>query len=136
MFEFFDLTTSQAAREEKPSCAHTRARSLTGDGPHVPLVAAAADLRAAAILPSGSPMARRATDSSARGPEERCVPRHKVMDAGRRLASDRLDIVRQAIIAVGGMEVGHGQQMLENVIRQLAAAQLLVPPLLQGDIHI
>ena len=81
-------------------------------------------------------MARGTTGSSALCPEERRVTRHKVTDAGRRPAGDRLDIVCKAIIAVGGMEAGHGQQVLEDMLRQLAAAQLLVPPLLQGHIHI
>jgi hypothetical protein len=54
----------------------------------------------------------------------KCVtsPSHKVPDAGRRPAGDRLDIVRQAIIAVGGMEAGHSQQVLEDMVRPLAAA--------------
>src|SRR5215468_6215596 len=81
------------------------------------------------------PCQKRSLDS-ALGPKHRGVSRHKIPDAGRRPADDRLDIVCEAIVAVGGMETGHSQQMLEHVVWQLAAAQLLVPPLLQGHIHI
>jgi hypothetical protein len=34
------------------------------------------------------------------------------------------------------MEAGHGQQVLEDMVRQIAAAKLLVSPLLQWHINI
>jgi len=47
-----------------------------------------------------------------------------------------LDIVREAIISIGGMESGHSEQVLKKMVRQIAAAKLLVPPLFQRDINI
>jgi len=38
--------------------------------------------------------------------------------------------MRQTIITVGGMEAGHGQEMFEHMVGQVAAAQLVVAPLL------
>ena len=64
------------------------------------------------------------------------MPRYKVTDAGRRPACDRLDIVSQTIITVGGMEVGHRHQVLEEMVRQIAAAKLLVPLFFQWHIDI
>src|SRR5262249_6583283 len=49
---------------------------------------------------------------------------------------DRFDIVRETIISIGGMEAGHGKQVLKNMVWQIAAAKLLVPPLFQWDINI
>jgi hypothetical protein len=49
---------------------------------------------------------------------------------------DRFDIVRESIISIGGMETGHGEQVLKNMVGQIAAAKLLVPPLFQWDINI
>src|SRR5262245_60084016 len=113
----------QAAREATPSCALTGARTWTGA---VPLVVPAADRRAGASLPSGRSMARRATGAGALGSEHRGVSRHTILDAGRRPAYARLDIVCEAILPIGGMEAGQGQQRLAHVVRQLAAAQRLV----------
>jgi hypothetical protein len=52
------------------------------------------------------------SDRGVRCIEERGVLSHKVTNAGRRSAGDRFDIVREAIIPIGGMELGHGQHML------------------------
>ena len=62
--------------------------------------------------------------------------RGKVTDTRRRPSCDRLDIVRETIIAIGGVEAGHGQEVLEDMLGQIAAVQLLVPPLLQWYIDI
>jgi hypothetical protein len=60
------------------------------------------------------------------------VTRNIVSGARGGPSCDRLDIVCKTIIAVGGMESRHCQQMLEDMVRQIATAKLLVPPLLQG----
>ncbi len=62
--------------------------------------------------------------------EQLGVMRHKLTDAGCGPSCDRLDIVGETIITVGGVEARHGQQVLENMVRQIAAAKLLVSPLL------
>jgi hypothetical protein len=64
------------------------------------------------------------------------VTGHKVTHACRGPSDDRLDIVRETIIPVGGMEAGHSQQVLEDMVRQIAAAQFLVSPLLQWHLDI
>src|SRR5262249_41976441 len=76
------------------------------------------------VMVSGNDGATSASGSGARGPEERGVLSHKVTDAGRRSAGDRLDIVREAIIPIGGMELGHGQHMRQDIVRQVAEARL------------
>ena len=62
--------------------------------------------------------------------------RHKVTDARRGPPRDCLDIVRETIITVGGMEVGHRQEVLEDMVGQIPAAQFMVAPLLQRYIDI
>ena len=62
--------------------------------------------------------------------------RHKVTDARRGPPRDCLDIVRETIITVSGMEAGHCQEMLEDMVGQIAAAQFLGAPLLQRYINI
>jgi hypothetical protein len=64
------------------------------------------------------------------------MTRHEVTGAGRRPSRGRLDIVRETVIAVGGLEPGHDQQVLGDMVRQLAGAQLLVSPGLEGYIDI
>ena len=64
------------------------------------------------------------------------MTRNKVAATCRRPSGDRLDIVREAIISIGGMEAGHSEQVLKKMVRQIAAAKLLVPPLFQRDINI
>jgi hypothetical protein len=39
--------------------------------------------------------------------------------------------MRQTVITVGGVEAGHGQEVFEDVVGQIAVAQLLVAPLLR-----
>jgi hypothetical protein len=47
------------------------------------------------------------------------MARHKVTDAGRRPAGNYFNIVRQTIITIGGMEPGHGRQVLEEWLDKL-----------------
>jgi hypothetical protein len=47
--------------------------------------------------------------------------RHKGTGAGRWPAGDRLDIMRETIIPIGGMELGHSQQVLEDMVRHMTA---------------
>jgi len=47
-------------------------------------------------------------------------------------ARDRGDLE----VGSGGMESRDCQQMLEDLVRQIATAKLLVPPLLQGQINV
>ena len=44
---------------------------------------------------------------------ELSLSRDKVTDARRGPPGDCLDVMRQTIITVGGMEAGHGQDMFE-----------------------
>src|SRR6266508_3756410 len=44
--------------------------------------------------------------------------------------------MRETIISIGGMEAGHSEQVLKNMVGQIAAAKFLVPPLFQWDINI
>src|SRR4051794_8871831 len=76
-------------------------------------------------MASGRDGARSASGSGVRCLEERGVPSHEVTDAGRRLAGDRLDIVREAIIPIGGMELGHDQHMRQDIVRQVVEVRLL-----------
>ncbi len=62
--------------------------------------------------------------------------RNVIAHAGCGLAGYRLDIVGETIVSVGGVQTGHGQQVREKVLRQIAAAQLLILPLLQWDVDI
>ena len=64
------------------------------------------------------------------------MARHKVTDAGGRPAGYPLDIVGQTIVTIGGMEPGYSLHMMGNMVRQIAPAQLLVPPDFQGHIDI
>jgi hypothetical protein len=64
------------------------------------------------------------------------LSRDEVTDALRRPPGDCLDVMRQTIITVGGMEAGHGPEMFEYMVGQIAAAQLLVAPLLQRYIDV
>jgi hypothetical protein len=50
---------------------------------------------------------------SFRRPAELGLSRDKVTDARRGPPGDRLDVMPQRIITVGGMKAGHGQQMFE-----------------------
>jgi hypothetical protein len=61
---------------------------------------------------------------------------NKITDAGRRPSCDRLYIMRETIITIGGMETGHGRQVLEDMVRQIAAAKLLVPPFFEWHIDV
>src|SRR6185369_11522485 len=69
-------------------------------------------------------------------PEQPGVTRYKVADACRWPSRDRLDIVGETIIPIGGMEPGHGQQVLEDMAGQIAAAKLPVPPFFEGHIDV
>jgi hypothetical protein len=60
------------------------------------------------------------------------LSRDKLTDARRAPPGDCLDVMRQTIITGGGMEAGHGQEMFEHMVGQIAAAQLVVAPLLSG----
>ena len=64
------------------------------------------------------------------------VLRDEVTDACRGPSRDRLDVVRKTIVAVVGMELGHGQQVVEDVVRQTASSKLPVSPLLQRHIDV
>ncbi len=50
--------------------------------------------------------------------------RHKVTDAGRRSSYGRLDVVCRTVVTIGGMEPGHGSQVLEDTVGQIAGAKL------------
>ena len=64
------------------------------------------------------------------------MSRGKVTDARCGPPGDCLDVMRQTIITVGGMEAGYGHDMFEEMVGQIAAAQLLVAPLLQRYINV
>jgi hypothetical protein len=64
------------------------------------------------------------------------VLRNKIAHAQRGPSRDRLDIVSDAIVAVGGVQVGHREQMVEDMLRQVALAQLPITPLLQRHVNI
>ena len=49
--------------------------------------------------------------------------RHKVTDAGRRSSYGRLDVVCRTVVTIGGMEPGHGSQVLEDTVGQIAGAK-------------
>src|SRR5262249_34685025 len=61
--------------------------------------------------------------------ERRWVPRHEVVYTGRGTADDYLDVVGEAVVAVGGVQLRHRQQVLKDVLRQAPRPQLLVTPL-------
>ena len=48
------------------------------------------------------------------------VPRYEGTRAGRRPAKDRLDIVGEAVVAVGGVKLSHRQKVLIDVLGQAA----------------
>jgi len=80
--------------------------------------------------------------SCPRNPRERAVwheylnvTRDEVAAACCGTSRDRVNIVRETIISIGGVEAGHAKQVLKNLVRQIAAAKLL-PPLFQWDINI
>jgi aspartyl-tRNA(Asn)/glutamyl-tRNA(Gln) amidotransferase subunit A len=63
------------------------------------------------------------------GPKTFRVPRDKVTGAGCWPSRYSLDILRKAIISVRSMETGHREQVLKDMVGQIALAQLLVAPL-------
>ena len=54
------------------------------------------------------------------------MPQHEVTDAGRRPAEYRLDVVAEAVVAVGGVHLRHRQKVLIEVLHgaQADAAHL------------
>ena len=50
--------------------------------------------------------------------------RDVIADARRGPSGDRLDVVSEPIVAVVGVEFGHGQQMAAEVLRQVPAVEL------------
>jgi len=64
------------------------------------------------------------------------VTRNEIAAVGRAPSRYRFDIMRETIISIGGMEAGHSEQVFKNMFGQIAAAKLLIPPLLQWDINI
>ena len=47
--------------------------------------------------------------------KERLVLRHQVTNGRHRPSDDGLDIVREAIITVSGVEAGHGQDVFKEM---------------------
>jgi hypothetical protein len=61
---------------------------------------------------------------------------HESLRACRRSPEDCLYIVRQTIIATGSMQMSHGEQMLQNMLREIATAKFLIPPFVHWHINI
>lgn len=59
----------------------------------------------------------------------------KVAEACRAFSGYSLDFMSKAVISIGGMEMGHGEQMIKKMGRQIAAAKLLLP-LIERNIDI
>jgi hypothetical protein len=64
------------------------------------------------------------------------MTRHELLGARWRSPGDCLYILRETIITAGGMETGHGQQVIEDMLGQIAAVQLFIKPLLHRHIDI
>src|SRR5207249_1065152 len=81
---------------------------------------------AAQTGPAGQAFGIRQSLGNLRGwllrPESLGVLGHKVPHARGPPSRDRLDVVRETIVMVGGVEARHGQQVLEDVVGQLAPA--------------
>ena len=54
---------------------------------------------------------------------------HRGFQGLRRSSEDILDVRRQPVIRVGGVQMPHRQQMFEDVLRQMASAQFFGPRL-------
>src|SRR5215831_15927330 len=68
--------------------------------------------------------------------EELLVLRHKVTNARRGPSDDCLDIVRETIITVSGMEAGHGQEVSREMVGQIVCANYLVAPTIEWYINV
>lgn len=68
--------------------------------------------------------------------EEFLVLRHKVTNACCGPSGDLLDILCKTVIAIRGMETGHGQEMFIEMLRQITLTQLPVAPLIERHIDL
>src|SRR5215470_11627246 len=64
------------------------------------------------------------------------VLRHKIANACCGPSDERLDIVREAIITISGVEAGHGQEVLRDMTGQIVCTHDLIAPLIERHIDV